>query len=93
MNRHSHYKKSGLSTYFLCNKSNENRVDNKLQRNDHIMRRRGKMPFAEIQEVLLDKKSTYKIREFYLNYTIIFFTPQDIVNSLILEKHNWKSGR
>ena len=93
MNRQSQYKKSGVSNYSLHNKREEKRNDTKQQRNDLIMRRRGKMPLAEIQEVSLDTTSTYRIRVFYLNYTIIFFTPQGLVKSLILEKHNWKSGR
>ena len=93
MDRQSQYKKSGLSTYSLRNKREEKRNDTKQQRNDLIMRRRGNMPLAEIQEVPLDKTSTYKIRVFYLNYTIILFTPQGLVNSLMIEKHNWNSGR
>ena len=95
MNRQSQYKKSGLSTYSLRNKREEKRNDTKQQRNDLIMRRRGKMPLAEIQEdklVTLDKTSTYKIRVFYLNYTIILSTPQGLVSSLIVGKQNWNSG-
>ena len=72
MNRQSQYKKSGLSTYSLRNKREEKRNDTKQQRIDLIMRRRGKMPLAKIQEVPLDKTSTYRTRVFYLNYTIIF---------------------
>ena len=95
MNRQSQYKKSGLSTYSLRNKREEKRNDTKQQRNDLVMRRRRKMPLAEIQEdklVTLDKTSTYKIKVFYLNYTIILSTPQGLVSSLIVGKHNWNSG-
>ena len=93
MNHQSEYKKGRLSSYSFRNKHEEKRNDIKQQRSDLIMRRRGKMPLAEIQEVPLEKTSTYRITMFYLNYTIISFALQGLVKSLILEKHNWKSGR